>query len=217
MNLDTISLNSLANYEAWPIMNKEQAIDSAMNNQVINTYDDLIEKRAYDIDNQTITNSKKKFVTGLDISPLLSDTFVIDSGKVVYVRRLTKYSVRKEGGNRNDHIFGVADIRNDSAFIAVYVGNEHDINDLLVFLIYHELQHHIKKEIGTIKSTQQEDTADCDAASLMVRKAQMPAIWVLGSTHKALQLYSIPGTGYHNNSIARARHIESCAFSNIKQ
>lgn len=220
INLDTISFEGLLLGETWISsqqgVNKGQTTDSVMNNQEINLYDDFIKERAYDIDVNTSFHSKKNFITGFDISPLLSDTFVLDSGIVVYVRRLTKNSVKKEGGNKSDHIFGVADIRNDSAFIAVYVGNEHDIDDLLVFLIYHELQHHIEKEIGKIKSVEQEDKADCGAASLMVRKAQMAAIWLLSSTHKALQIYRIPAGGNHRNSIARAQNIEYCAISNIK-
>ena len=97
--------------------------------------------------------------------------------------------------------------------IVVYVKNKSDINDLLIFIIYHELAH-FRKNTLSISGADQEDDADCNAVEQLLiedkTKIKFLSLDIIGKSSKILDHYGMPARGFHRASKKRSTNIDKC-------
>lgn len=113
----------------------------------------------------------------------------------------------------NQKYFGKALSINNRRYVLVYVKRITDISDILQFLLYHEIAHHVKNSLKS--NLDLENEADCYATELLAKTHYIHGIKITERTSKFFQGRNFMGDHMHDSSINRALNIEACNLINI--
>lgn len=191
---------------------------------------------AYDMDGhfEQLSVEYKKllnyFALKYSVDKLIVNKYAISANDTVYITICDRNSIRLKSDNINDERIKVrllkAKFGGKSYYdgqvrrIIVYVKDRNDINDFLVFILYHEIAHHksntvLANDTEGKNKIQLENNADCLATELLLNMDIALGAFVIGAATENLEKKNIKGVPYTSeNTLARSIIIKDC-FSSI--